>query len=70
MEQTTAALFAFRATAAIFNSLLQTEVSMTLKTRTILFLTGNFQICPNTDQDAERFAFQVPGKPAAAPPNV
>lgn len=27
MEQTTAALFAFRATAAIFNSLLQTEVS-------------------------------------------
>lgn len=36
MEQTTAALFASRATTAIFNSLVQTEVSMTLKTRAIL----------------------------------
>lgn len=46
-----AALFAFRATAAIFNSLLQTEVCMALKTRTSLSLDEKEQFSdfPNTN---------------------
>lgn len=54
MEQTTAALFAFRATAAIFNSLLQTEVPNSQNKDNPGFNRKkiNSQFCPDTDQDA------------------